>query len=74
MIDPVDIVRVLLTYNLLVGALLVVASEKLGVMTASVLRVKRQRVARLTHVSYATLGACLVALSLILHALMILKP
>ena len=74
MIDPVAVVRVLLAYNLLVGILLFVASEKLGVMTASVLRVKRQRVARLTHVSYATAGACLVALSLILLTLMILKP
>ena len=74
MIDPIDIVRVLLTYNLLVGILLFVASEKLGVMTASVLRVKRQRVARLTYISYATVGACLVALSLILLTLMILKP
>ena len=74
MIDPVAIVRVLLIYNLLVGLLLFVASEKLGVMTAGVLRVKRQRVARLTYLSYATVGACLVALSFILLTLMILKP
>ena len=74
MIDPIAIVRVLLTYNLIVGVLLIVASEKLGVMTAGILRVKRQRVARLTYVSYATVGACLVALSLILLTLMILKP
>ena len=77
MIDPIDIVRmirVLLAYNLLVGALLFVASEKLGVMTASVVRVKRQRVARLTYLSYATVGACLVALSLPLLTWMLLRP
>ncbi|HEV7906286.1 MAG TPA: hypothetical protein VGO96_20770 [Pyrinomonadaceae bacterium] len=74
MIDPIAIVRVLLAYNLLVGLLLVVASEKLGVMTASIVRVQRQRVARLTYVSYATVGACLVALSLTILTLMILKP
>ena len=74
MIDPVAIVRVLLTYNLLVGILLFVASEKLGLMTASIVRVKRQSVARLTYVSCATVGACLVMLSLVLLTLMILKP
>lgn len=56
LIDPVDILRVLLTYNLIVGALLIVADEKLGVLTAGVLRVKRQRVARLSYLTYATVG------------------
>jgi len=74
MADVTDLARVLLTYNLIVGALLIVASEKLGGITAGILRVKRQSVARLTHLSCATVGACLVALSLFVLTLTYLKP
>jgi len=74
MIDGTEFVRVLLTYNLIMGALLFVASEKLGVWTAGILRVKRQAVARLTYPSLATVGACLVALSLFILTLTYLKP
>ena len=42
MVEGVDLARVLLTYNLLVGALLIVAGEKLGVMAAGLLHVKRE--------------------------------
>jgi len=74
MVDVTDLARVLLTSNLLVGALLVVASEKLGMTAGSILRVKRARVARLTRLSCATLGGCLVALSLFVLTLTYLKP
>ena len=73
MVEVADLARVLLTYNLLVGVLLVVASEKLGVMAAGVLPVKKQGVARLTSLSCTTIGACLVALSLIVLTLTFIK-
>ena len=74
MVEVADLARVLLTYNLLVGLLLIVAGEKLGVMAAGVLPLKQTRVARLTNLSCATVGACLVALSLFVLTLTYLKP
>jgi hypothetical protein len=73
-VEVADMARVLVTYNLIAGALLFVASEKLGAMAAIVLRVKRQSMTRLTRLSCATAGACLVALSLIVLTLISLKP
>ena len=69
MVEVADLARVLLTYNLLVGVLLVAASEKLGVIASRLLRVKKQQVARLTRLSCATVGACLAALSVIVLTL-----
>ena len=74
MVAVADLARVLLTYNLLVGVLLIVASEKLGVMASGVLSMKKPRVARLTSLSCATVGACLVVLSLIVLTLTFIKP
>ncbi|MCA1556040.1 MAG: hypothetical protein LC747_05050 [Acidobacteria bacterium] len=60
----VDFSYVILTYNFLIGALLIVASEKLGLITSGVLRVKRQKVARVTRLAFTTFGSCLVAITL----------
>jgi hypothetical protein len=58
---------------LLVGVLLIVASEKLGAVASGVLRVKKQRVARLTSLSCATAGACIAVLSIIVLTLTFTK-
>ncbi len=56
-----DFAYVILTCNFLVGLLLIVAGGRLGVLAAFMLRVKRQRIMRLT---CTTSGTCLVAISL----------
>jgi len=59
-----DFAYVALTYNFLVGALLIVASEKLGLITSGVVRVQRQKVARASRLALTTFGSCLVAITL----------
>jgi hypothetical protein len=58
-----DFSTIILTYNLLIGLLLVAASEKLGAVCGGVIRVNRQRVAVLTRTACVTFGLCLVVLS-----------
>ncbi|MGI9106737.1 MAG: hypothetical protein ACR2G4_10870 [Pyrinomonadaceae bacterium] len=59
----IDFAYVLLTYNFLLGSLLIIAGEKLGLIAAGVLRVKRQKVGRLTQLACTTFGVCLVCIS-----------
>lgn len=61
--SPVDLSRIFLTYNFIIGLLLTLAGEKIGAISGGLLRAHRERAARLMRVACATFGACLMAIS-----------
>ncbi len=56
-------------YNLIIGILVMLSSEKLGVYAGYINKTHRDRIMRLTRVSTFTFGACVALLSGSLYVL-----
>lgn len=65
----VDLSYIFLTYNFIIGVLLIIASEKLGLIAGALLRLRRKGIARTTRVASTTFGSCLVTITLIVTVL-----
>lgn len=59
----VDLGLFFIAYNFIVGVLLMIASEKLGVYAGHLVRSRRAQATRLSRLATFTLGACLVLLT-----------
>jgi len=65
----IDISGMIVCYNFLIGALIVLASEKVAASAGSLNRSHGKKIARLTHVSVYTFGACVAVLSAAIYVL-----
>lgn len=59
----VDFSLYIVVYNFIIGVLVMIASEKLGVYAGHMIRFQRVRVTRLTRIATFTFGACVATLS-----------
>jgi hypothetical protein len=53
----------LVSYNLVIGILLMIASEKLGVFAGYFMGSQREKVNRLTRIGVLTFGSCVAVIS-----------
>ena len=58
----IDFSLYLVLYNFIIGVLLMIASEKLGVYAGHLIRFRRVQAARLTQVVTFTFGSCMAIL------------
>ena len=61
--QTVDFSVYIITYNLIIGLLVMIASEKLGVYAGYVSGRYEKTATRITHTAALTIGACLAVLS-----------
>lgn len=59
----VDFGLYIVVYNFIIGVLVMIASEKLGIYAGHLVSFRRAQAARLTQVVAFTVGACVAALS-----------
>jgi hypothetical protein len=59
----IDVGAYFLVYNVIVGVLVMLSSEKLGVYAGYLNKSRREKIARLTRVSTLAFGACVASLS-----------
>lgn len=59
----IDVSQMIVVYNFIIGILIMLSSEKLGVYAGHVNKVYGPRIARLTRISTFTFGACAAVLS-----------
>jgi hypothetical protein len=59
----IDVSAMIVSYNFVVGVLLMLSSEKVGTLAGVANKAYRTTIIRLTHVSIFTIGACWAALS-----------
>jgi ABC-type dipeptide/oligopeptide/nickel transport system permease subunit len=57
----------IVSYNFIVGVLLMLASEKIGVYAGHFTGAFKQRISRLTRIGVLTFGACIVVVCLIAY-------
>jgi energy-converting hydrogenase Eha subunit A len=73
--DTTDYSSMIVTYNLIIGILVMLSSEKLGTYAGGLYHARRERIARLTSVSTFAFGTCVATLSaailLLFHVLRI---
>ena len=67
--ETIDFSAMIVGYNFVIGVLLMLSSEKLGVFAGNVNRAHGERVARLIQVSTFTFGATVAALSATIYVL-----
>ena len=65
----IDIGAIFLTYDFIVGVLLMLASDRLGTYAGLINKSRRVQIVRLTSVSTFTLGASVAALSATIYLL-----
>lgn len=53
----------LVVYNFIIGVLVIIASEKLGVYAGQLVKSRRAQTARLTRIGTFTFGCCVAAVS-----------
>ena len=63
----VDFSIYIVTYNFVVGVLLMIASEKIGAYTGHFAGAYRERISRVTRTGFLTFGACAAAVSLAVY-------
>ncbi len=71
--EQFDVSRLILTYNLIIGLLLITSSTKIGVLAGGLLRFQQEMIARVARIICITLGSCLVAIVsivLLLHSIL----
>lgn len=51
------------TYNFVIGVLVMIASEKLGIYAGHIIRSQKMQVTRLARIATFTFGACVATLS-----------
>ncbi len=59
----IDIGAMIIGYNFIIGLLLIIASEKIGVYAGHLIKSQRVQATRLTRVGTLTFGACIATLS-----------
>lgn len=59
----IDVSQMIVVYNFVIGVLIMLSSEKLGVYAGHINKAHGVRIARLTRVSTFTFGACAAVLS-----------
>ncbi len=69
MMQTVDISGTLVLYNLVIGVLLMLSSNKIAVVAGSINRSRSERIERLTRVSMNTFGSCIAGLSAAIYFL-----
>lgn len=60
----VDFSLYIVVYNFIIGVLVMISSEKLGIYAGHVMRFRRVQTARLTRIGTFTFGACVATVSL----------
>ena len=53
----------IVVYNFIIGVLVMISSEKLGIYAGHLIRFRRVQAARLTRIATLTFGACVAILS-----------
>ena len=61
--QTLDISAIIVGYNFVIGVLIMLSSEKVGVFAGSINRVHRESIARVTRLSTFTFGAAVAVLS-----------
>ena len=60
----IDFSLYIIVYNFIIGVLVMISSEKLGVYAGHLIRFRQAQAARLTRVGMFTFGACVATVSL----------
>ncbi len=62
--SPIDFSIYIVTYNFVIGVLLMVASEKIGAYAGYFTSSYREKISRATRIGFLTFGACVAVVSL----------
>jgi len=61
-VKTVDLGLYIVVYNFIIGVLVMISSEKLGIYAGHLMRSRRVQLARLTRIGTFTFGACVATL------------
>ena len=65
--ETVDLSSIIVSYNFVIGVLVMLSSQKLATYAGNVNKPNRTKIVRLTHVSTFAFGACVAGLSGIIY-------